>query len=298
MEQCSNDDKASLLLRYMAFLALNQSIASALEASHACAHMWRLLYGYDPSGVTLLKCFKKGLKNLRPLVSPPQPLRNELPVGALIKFACSPPPGIDPLLHALVSAVLAFGMRAMQRGQQISDLECRDVSTTLGSPSTLPSSSSSSLWPAGFMMKFCIRATKTDPNGSRPWTVVIEPGSTAADPLSLLDTYTRRRFGVPITAWNASPWATSTRYFFSKGDLRLSSAFLRTWVQSVASHAGLPGHFGSHSLRISGACWAAAGGMTLETIMAIAGWKASNSAVLYLRNVIGAFSGASSRMGL
>lgn len=295
VDALDNAGRVDLLLRHMAHLAFSGRISAALQAAYACDYVWRLRFDQSLENSQLLSRFKQGLRKLRPLISEPQQLRCELPVSALQHFVTSKPPRVSDRVHTLVSAVLAIGMRAIQRGQQLSDLECADVSTAI-IPHT--AASPSLRWPPGFVLRLRIRATKTDPQGQRPFLLTIEPGISVADPVTLLNAYTLSEFGVSLLNWNSSLLATSHRFVFTLSGARLPSEFLRTWVQRVATHSGLEGRFGSHSLRISGACWAAAGGVSLETIMAIGGWQASSSTILYLRTVIAAFAGTTSRMGL
>jgi hypothetical protein len=68
-------------------------------------------------------------------------------------------------------------------------------------------------------------------------------------------------------------------------------------VRLVAAHAGLVGRFGGHSIRISGATLAVLGGLSLEQVMAIGGWRGP-AAGEYLRAFVGVALGASARMGL
>jgi len=68
-------------------------------------------------------------------------------------------------------------------------------------------------------------------------------------------------------------------------------------VRAVAENAGLTGNFGSHSIRISGACLAILGGMSLEQVMAIGAWK-SRAVEDYLRSLVAVASNATQRMGL
>lgn len=77
----------------------------------------------------------------------------------------------------------------------------------------------------------------------------------------------------------------------------LTAARIKDMVRLVASHAGLQGRFGGHSIRISGATLAVLGGLSFEQVMAIGGWRGP-AAGEYLRALVGVALGASSRMGL
>jgi len=72
---------------------------------------------------------------------------------------------------------------------------------------------------------------------------------------------------------------------------------IKDFIRAVAAFAGLKGKFGGHSIRITGACLAVLGGMSLEQVKAIGGWR-SNVVETYLRGLVAVASGASARMGL
>ena len=267
-------------------MLLNRLPAAALHYQ-AIAHHWRFKFDVNPRSDPTIDAFLRGLDNFKLLLHPRQEPRRELPVAAILRFYADPPPGTSDDQRILVSAALAYGMRGIQRGSQIADLECRDIAAV---PIVVNGVSE-------LGVRATIRTSKTDQSGARPQHIVIDRGVSPIDPVRLLDAYMQMRFGVSLSAWNSSPLASSTARFFTSGGRPISTASLRNWVQMVARHSRLAGRFGSHSLRIAGACWAAAGGLSLETIMAIAGWKSDSSAVLYLRAYIATLQGASRCMG-
>lgn len=281
-----------MLLQYLARLALDNNISRAQTAGAAISYFWKTKFGLDPALDTGYASFLRGLRSLRPLLSSPQPRRNELPVHAIAHFYSSPPASLDADTHSLICAALVYGMRAIQRGGQIADLECCDISTLNLLPSAGVNVSA-----AGLALRAVVRTSKTDQNGARPYDVVIDRGVTTLDPIRLIDDYVRRRYAIPLTDWNQSRFARSREKFFTSRQGPISTASLRSWVRLVASHAGLQGYYGSHSLRIAGACWAVLGGLSLETIMAIGGWTSQSSTAIYLRSLIAAVGGASARMG-
>jgi hypothetical protein len=135
--------------------------------------------------------------------------------------------------------------------------------------------------------------SKGDPTGSGA-DISFEPGATTACPVLLLDAYMRRQWGTPLSSWSSS---SNQPFFLNHRAKALSSQIVKDMVRSVASHAGLQGRFGSHSLRISGACLAILGGLSLEQTMAIGCWR-SRAIEQYLRAIVAAASHASFHMGL
>jgi hypothetical protein len=283
----------------MADLTLANLLPRALATAAAVAFFWKVKFGFDPHSDPAFAAFLRGLRNFAPLLSTPRPQRNELPVHALARFFSEPPRDLTPDKHTLICAALAYGMRAIQRGGQVADLECRDLSTTSISINTASpiSRTLGGAFPQGFAVRVTVRTSKTDPQGRRPYDVVIDRGATAIDPVRLLDNYTRLRFNTPLAQWNSSVYASSTAKFFTDRGRSISTTSLRDWVRLVAAHSRLNGYFGSHSLRIAGACWAVLGGLSLEAIMAIGGWKTQSATIIYLRSLIAAVAGASGRMG-
>lgn len=290
-------DRAHMLRRYMADLTLANFLPRALAVSAAVSFFWKVKFGFDPSSDPAFAAFVRGLRNFAPLLSTPRPRRNELPVQALARFFAEPPAGLAADKHVLICAALAYGMRAIQRGGQVADLECRDVCTISLGPGAVSSTQPGLAFPPGFALRVTVRTSKTDPQGRRPYDVVIDRGATSIDPVHLIDAYTRQRFGVPLVSWNSSVHASSTAKFFTDRGSPVSTTSLRDWVRLVAAHSRLPGYFGSHSLRIAGACWAVLGGLSLEAIMAIGGWKTQSATIVYLRSLIAATAGASRAMG-
>lgn len=286
--------RIAVLQYYMTRLALDNAISRATDSGNAVGFFWKTKYGFDPQADATFANFCKGLRRLAPLLRTSRPLRNDLPVSALLHFFSSPPAGIDPDLHILIAAALSYAMRAIQRGGQVADLECCDVFTT-----SLPSAGrvARTGLPADLALRVIVRTSKTDTQGVRPYEIIIDQGVSAVDPISRIDHYARMRFGIPLTLWNQSVMSRSQSKFFTYRGAAISTDCLREWVRLVARHAGLSGTYGSHSLRIAGACWAAVGGLSLETIMSIGGWKSISSTTLYLRSLIAAASGASARMG-
>lgn len=292
-------DRAHVLRQYLADLTLANLLPRALAASNAVSFFWKAKFGFDPQSDPAFAAFVRGLRNFAPLLSTPRPPRQELPVPALARFLADRPGDLAADKHALICAALAYGMRAIQRGGQVADLECRDLRVISLDSASVPAPRPDGAFPAGFALRVTVRTSKTDPQGRRPYDVVIDRGATSTDPVRLIDAYTRLRFGTPLTQWNDSVHASSTAKFFTDdGGRPISTTSLRDWVRLVAAHSHLPGSFGSHSLRISGACWAVLGGLTLETIMAIGGWKTQSATIVYLRSLVAAAAGASRAMGL
>lgn len=289
--------RVPVLLQYLGRLVLNDRIPTAQSAAAAIAFFWKSKLGFDPASDASYAAFLRGLRNLKPLLSTPLPRRNELPVWALLHFYKQPPATIDVETHVLICAALAYGMRGIQRGGQIADLECCDISTiSLQASAAAPPVSQDEL-PPGLALSVVIRVSKTDPNGLRPQNIVIDQGLSVIDPIRLINNYVRRTFGITLLQWNGSFLARARLKFFTLRGQAISTTALREWVRLVAAHARLEGYFGSHSLRIAGACWAALGGLSLETIMAMGGWRSQSSTVIYLRSLIAAVAGASRRMG-
>ncbi len=290
-------DRVPVLTQYLARIALDGKLSRTLTAAAAITFFWKSELGFNPQDDAAFSAFLRGLRGLQPLLSTPLPRRNELPVWALLHFHNSSPIALTQDDHVLICAALAYGMRGIQRGAQIADLECADVSVFFLQRQAASSPALATL-PSNLAVRAVIRTSKTDPNGLRPYDIVIDRGLTAVDPVRLLELYTLRRFGVSLACWNESRFARSKQKFFTSLQGRaISTDSLRVWVRLVARHAGLVGTYGSHSLRIAGACWAALGGLSLETIMAMGGWRSQSSTVIYLRSLIGAMAGASSRMG-
>ena len=277
-------ERTTLLRRYLAFLTLGNQVAKATLVSQAVAFVWKAKFGFDPASDVAFAAFMGGLRHLGPLLSEKRPQRDAFPVSALQRFVDSPPAGMSEDDHLVASAALVYALRGIQRGGQVADLECRDV-TTFDINGSLA-------------LRVTIRSSKTDPKGARPHSVVIDQGVTPLDPLRILDRYTTRRFGVPLRHWAASGMAASSRPFFCRGARPIATSSLRDWVRRVAEHAGLDGYYGSHSLRVSGACWAILGGMSFDMVMAIGGWKSQSSAAIYLRSLVAAVAGGSKIMGL
>jgi len=290
-------DRVQILKQYIARMALEGKLSRALSAIAAISFFWKNELGIDPQHDASFATFVRGLRGLQPLLSSPLPRRNELPVWALLHFHNSPPADISPDDHVLICAALAYGMRGIQRGAQVADLECADISVFfLQRQSALAPAAATQ--PARLAVRAIIRTSKTDPFGRRPQDIVVDRGLSAIDPVHLLELYVLRRFGTPLEYWNTSPHAHSKQKFFTTLQGKaISTQQLRIWVRLVAAHAGLRGYYGSHSLRIAGACWAALGGLSLETIMAMGGWRSQSSTIVYLRSLIGAMAGASARMG-
>lgn len=300
-------ERTSVLRRYLAQLVLFDLRSRAIDTAAAVSFFWKIKFGFETKSDPAFSAFMRGLRNFAALFTTPRPQRNELPISALMHFCVSPPASLTADEHTLICAALVYGLRGIQRGGQVADLECRDiVATTIAAASSAPSASSFLAlllsppggFPAGFALRCTVRTSKTNPQGARPNDVVIERGVTAIDPLTILDRYTRLRFGTPLLQWNESIHARSTAKFFTDSSGHaISTKSLRDWVRLVAAHSRLQGYYGSHSLRIAGACWAALGGLSLETIMAMGGWKTQSAIVTYLRTLIAAVGGASQRMG-
>ncbi len=283
------------LLQHLGRLALNNQLSRARTAGAAVAFFWRTQFTYNPTTDPAYTAFMRGLRDLQPLLSEPSPRRNELPVWALVHFHSHPPADLDNDTHTLICAALAYGMRGLQRGGQIADLECCDISTIELRTTAVELAGRHAA--GSLAIRAIIRMSKTDQNGLRPQDIVIDRGVSTVDPVLLLESYIRLRFNIALCAWNASAIARSKEKFFTSHGRAISTDSLRIWVRLVASHAGLQGRYGSHSLRIAGACWAALGGLSLETIMAMGGWRSQSSTVIYLRSLIAAVAGASGRMG-
>jgi len=116
-----------------------------------------------------------------------------------------------------------------------------------------------------------------------------------ACPIACLDRYLRVVKGVGLRDWRARD--RTQALFVDQLGRPFTADRIKELVRRVAAWGGVDGVFGGHSIRITGVCLAAQGGMSMEMIKAIGGWR-SQAVEVYLRGQIAVHAQASRRMGL
>ena len=274
----STEQLANLVLEFAAGIAAQRRFNPAIQAIASVACVIKIELGQNLWKDARISAFVKGLRKLANIIKEPMPRRDPLPVEAIIHFVCQPPPNISPWKAALVSAVLAVGLRCVRRAKELCDLQEHHLED-LGSGR------------ARIRMVF----SKTDPAGLRGHEVPFEAGSSAADPIRCLDRYLHIAKGRGLGGWHGT---RGVPLFIDEDGSALTSKRVGQFVKEVASHAGLSGLFTCYSVRIGGACSAIAGGISLEQLMAIGGWRSSSSVAAYARAMIGVQQHTTARMGL
>lgn len=255
---------------------IKQQHAQARVAVSALARAIGLCRGvriHDDARVT---AFLKGLEKYQHLLKPPSTKRDPLPAAALVKFVLDPPADMSLHDRLVIAALLSVGIRCIRRPGELADLREDQLKATR------------------FGAEIRLLVTKSDPT-ARGLVVPFEKGSTPACPIACLDRYLRFVKGQSLDGWSSN---RSDRFLFVDAHGRpFRTDKIKDMVRLVARRAGLEGAFGGHSIRITGACLAVLGGMTLEQVMAIGGWK-SRAVEIYLRGIVAVASSASNRMGL
>lgn len=265
------------LLAFAAELIIQRNFSGTKQAIAAVAQVAKSRSGWDLWRDPRLAAFHKGLCKLTAIAKPPSPKRDILPVSALTAFISSPPPSSSAFSVALVAAILSVGIRCIRRPGELADLHEDQLSFSA---------------PAG--AKLSLRFTKADQAAQRAHEIPFEAGVTVADPIRCLDRYLFLAKGRGLHNWSGR---AGERLFVDEHGRALTASQIKDFVRLVAAHARLPGRFGGHSIRISGACLAILGGMSLEQVMAIGGWKGAAFSA-YLRGLVAVSLRASTRMGL
>jgi hypothetical protein len=183
---------------------------------------------------------------------------------------------MSPWQVALVAAVISVGIRCIRRSGELAKLNEDQIVVI----------------PTG--AKLVVGPTKADQAARMGLEVPFEAGVSLADPIRCLDEYLQIAKGSSLRGWQGRP---GVPLFVGPDRRPLDAGAVKDMVRLVAAHAGLRGEFGGHSIRISGASLAILGGMSLEQVMAIGGWK-SQAVLNYLRGLVAMVMGASTRMGL
>ena len=227
---------------------------------------------YDDARV---KAFSKGLEKYKNLQQPPKPKRDPLPAEAVVEYAKL---GLETNNRKIVTicAIISLGIRCIRRPGELADLR------------------EDQLEAADFGARLRLVLSKNDPT-AQGLSIPFERGVTPACPVLCLDRYLRLVKGVPLSQWQSR--RQDLHLFVNEAGRPFSADAIKDMVRLVAKRANLTGQFGGHSLRITGACLAILGGMTLEQVMSIGGWK-SRAVETYLRGMVAVAESASKRMGL
>jgi integrase len=194
--------------------------------------------------------------------------RDPFPVSALQHWMRHRPVGISYFIWIRNAALVAVGMRCMRRPNELCKLRWKHIAERDG------------------CLVISIIKSKTDQLGAGK-EIPVEFGEGLMAPSWLL--------------WSlkqGSRWTAGDDWVFcSQGGKQLSVSAVSSIVQKMVEWAGIQGWYTGYSLRIGGATAAMSGGLTLEQIMAVGGWK-SGVVLLYLRALGAAQANASARMGL
>lgn len=175
--------------------------------------------------------------------------REPFPVVALKKFVDSPLDG-SAFVKCRDAALVALGMRAMLRPGEIAKLLLSDIQFRDGT----------------LVMR--LRATKADQRAERK-PLHIDSINSKYCPVTLLRGYLVHRGN------QQGP------LFLTEKGAPLSVSAVSSVVARVAVGAGLRGLYSGHSLRIGGASAALNGGLSVDQIKSIGGWK-SDAVTTYL----------------
>ena len=268
----------SMLIDFVVGLVASGNLSGALQAISALAHFWKLNLGVDVWKSPRIRAFHGGLLKVKQLLQPPESKRDPLPISALLRWISVPSSKFSHYEILLTATVMSIGIRCIRRAGELADLNEDHLSV----------SNHGGVLGASILVSH----SKTDTIG-RGHVIEIEPRTSLACPILLLDRYLHLK-GSSLSQWKGRK---GVPLFTTLKGSRLSSRAIKSMVRAVASHASLPGKFGSHSIRITGACMAILGGMTLEQVMAIGAWK-SRAIEIYLRSLVAVAMGASFRMGL
>jgi hypothetical protein len=266
------------VLLFAADAVLEHQYARARLAVTALAYEAGVRRGLALFEEPAVRAFLKGLEKAKNLRALPEPKRDLVPAWAIVKFvgALSPPMGLSFWDWTAACAMIAVGVRCIRRPGELADmredqLECTD-----------------------FGAQIRIVVAKTDPTAQGKW-IPMERGTTVACPVRCLDRYLAMAKRCSLKQWKRG---SARNFLFVRANGRpYTTEHIKDFIRAVAAFAGLKGKFGGHSIRITGACLAVLGGMSLEQVKAIGGWR-SNVVETYLRGLVAVASGASARMGL
>lgn len=266
------------VLAYAADFLLERQFAKARVGVSALAHEVALCWGWSLFEHQAVKDFLKGLEKMKNLRSLPAAKRDPLPAWAIVRFceAAGAVPSLSMWDWVAACAIITVGVRCIRRPGELADMrEDQLESTTFGA-------------------QVRIVLSKTDPVAQGQW-LPLEPGSTAACPIRCLRRYLMMAKGQLLEQWRPG---SASRFFFTRANGRpYSTENIKDFIRTLATFAGLEGKFGGHSIRISGACLAVLGGMSLEQVKSIGGWR-SNVVETYLRGLVAVAGEATTRMGL
>lgn len=197
----------------------------------------------DPTDAHQIRMIAEGGMRLAAKEKPWPKEREPLPLSALRNFVARHQ-GNQGFEHIRDAALVALGLRAMLRPGELVALRQDDVRFTNSS----------------LMLR--LRTSKADQRGERKPLTIVAVNSPCC-PVFLLHNYLRIRAKFP----------DSLPLFISKIGSPLSVSAVSSVVARMAQEDGLSGSFSGHSLRIGGASAAVEGGLSLEQIRAIGGWK-------------------------
>lgn len=272
--------KEQLLDRVMDFVAddiVQHKFYAAKTALCGVAHGLKLARNVDIWAEPRIKIFGKGLDRLVNSFKTVKEKRDIIPIDALVHYIVAPPAGADVFKVLLASAVISLGIRCIRRAAELVELE--EDQLTVKSPG---------------VYNLRIRFHKANRAGQLVVDVPFEAGKTAADPVRCLDAYLRAAKGQSLDSWRGTPG----RLLFTNAQGRpLRTADVAGWIREIMAHGGVQGKFSAHCMRITGACLGVLGGLTLEQVIAIGGWRSSR-VLDYLRGLVAVLSRATERMGL
>ena len=273
-----SDQIVTVTLEYIAGLVGQGQLSGALQALAALAFFWREQANIDLWVNSRVKAFHGGLRKVSHLLKPPKSKRSLLSPSAITRWLLHPPSRISSYDLILTATIISVGIRCIRRAGELSELnenhlEPRNRNGIIGAA-------------------IIVAYSKTDTSGESH-CIEIEPGSSFSCPIYLLNRYLISK-GSSLLQWKGR---SGIPLFTTQAGSRLTTARIKNMVRAVAENAGLTGNFGSHSIRISGACLAILGGMSLEQVMAIGAWK-SRAVEDYLRSLVAVASNATQRMGL
>ena len=273
-------DQETLRDRVMGFVAdsvVAHRFYTAKMALNGIAHGIKLARNLDIWGEPQIKIFGKGLDRLANTFKTVSDKRDIIPISALVHYIDSPPPGHGAYQAYLVGAVISLGIRCIRRAAELVELE--EDQLTVKSPG---------------VYQLRIRFHKANRAGQLVIDVPFEAGKTSADPVRRLDAYLRLAKGRPLDSWVGRP---GRLLFVDARGRPLRTAVVGRWIGEIAEHGGVQGKFSAHCMRITGACLGVLGGLTLEQVVAIGGWR-SQRVIDYLRGLVAVLLRASERMGL
>ena len=237
------------------------AVLAAVKASHLEAEL------PDPTSARSVKLAAEGAARLAAEVKPWPRERLPFPVEALRLFLKSP--AFREPLGLRDAALLAVGLRLMLRPGELTKMKMADLRFEEG----------------GVLVR--LGRTKADQKAERR-PVFIEEVSARHCPVKLSRELIRRR--------KAEGATDSNLVFVSHSGTSLSSSAVTSIVRRVAELAGVKGRFSGHSLRIGGASAALAGGLSVDQVKAVGGWK-SDTVKQYLAPVLLSSTSVSQLMG-